>query len=123
MVTKGVVQGAPINSNDKQSLGAFADDLKSYGETLKAMGFEGEINTQSNLVSIVERLPGYLKNRWVRNVRDIRKNKRSPGIDDLISYVEDVTEEVTDPVYGKLTFAGRGKYLKKPGNGQEASHT
>lgn len=101
---KKVTQGPSILGSDKQSLREFADNLKGCGETLKAMGHEGEISTQSALVAIVERLPVYLKNRWVRLVREIRKNKgRSPQIGDLISFVDDAAEEATDPVYGNLT--------------------
>jgi len=51
-----------IKSNDRDKLREYSDDLNSCKETLKAMGKLNEINNQTNLLRIVEKLPVYVQN-------------------------------------------------------------
>ncbi|KAJ8026336.1 hypothetical protein HOLleu_34153 [Holothuria leucospilota] len=84
------------------------------------MGFIDEINTQTVLLSIVERRPSFIQNRRVKQVRNIKKSHgKNPQIDDLVAFVADIAEELNDPVYGKLgtfkTPAHIGLYQKRGG--------
>jgi len=96
-----VTTGSAIKG--ERHLRAFSDDLRNTYETLKAMQCLGEINAQGNLLSIVSKLPAYLQNRWRREVHLIRKQKRLPNLEDLVTFIEDAAEEANDPVFGSLT--------------------
>ena len=93
----------PIGSHDKAGLRSFADDIRNCKETLDAMGHIEEISTQRVMVTIVERLPSYLRNRWITQARKIKKkNSKPPTIDNLVEFIIDSAEEANDPVYGGL---------------------
>lgn len=101
---KKLTTGGTISPHNKQGLRVLADDLKGCQETLKALGHAAELNNQRVLISIEERLPNFLKNRWVREVQLIkRKYSRPPSVLDLVGYLGDVAEEANDPIYGRLT--------------------
>ena len=105
-----VTQGQVIKPNANGPIREYADDLRNCYETLKAMDREclTEINASSNLLRLVERLPSYLKNRWKKEVRDIRKFKeRNPVFEDVVKFVEEAAEEANDPVYGNMTVERR----------------
>ncbi|XP_038060478.1 uncharacterized protein LOC119731375 [Patiria miniata] len=87
-----LTEGSSISPHDKKALREYADDLKTCRETLNAMGYIQEVNTQTVLVTLIEKLPSYLRNRWIKQVRVIR-----------IEFVEDAAEEANDPVYGALS--------------------
>jgi len=67
-----VTEGRMLSPHDKEELQEYADDLQSCEQTLKAMNYLSEVNTQRVLVKIVARLPMYLQNRWVKQACDIR---------------------------------------------------
>ena len=93
-----------IKSNDRDKLREYSDDLNSCKETLKAMGKLNEINNQTNLLRIVEKLPVYVQNSWRKEARDIRVNKQmSPGIEDLTAFIQRAAEIANDPVFGNTT--------------------
>ena len=106
---------------DREELRNFADDLTNCYECLSSMGYLKEIDTQRVMVKIVERLPNYLRSRWLRFVQQHRKGCNSqqtfvdeprhftsrstspePTIDDLMDFVGDAASEANDPVYGSL---------------------
>lgn len=98
-----ITNGGIISANDKQSLRDYADDLNSCIETLNSMGYIAEMNNQKVLVCIAGKLPMYLRTRWVRESRRIRKRwGRTPAIADLAEFIEDAAEEANDPVYAQL---------------------
>lgn len=53
----------------------------------------GSLNPNRRL-SVIEKLPFYLKGRWVRRVRDIKKDHdRMSNIDDEASFINDAAEK------------------------------
>jgi len=99
-----VAKGKAVSPHDKEALREFADDLVNCEVTLTAMNCLQEVNSQRVLVEIVGRLPTYLQNRWIRQVREVRTNHgREANMKDLVSFVTAAAEEATDPVYSKLT--------------------
>ena len=82
-----------------ENLQDFADEVRTFAGTMKAVGSEGEVN-QGVLVKIIDRLPMYLQNRWQRVVIKIRDRRERPQLNDLLLMVEDSDREVNDPVYG-----------------------
>jgi hypothetical protein len=102
-----ITENKMIKAADRLQLQEFADDLMCCRETLTAMGYVAEINSQATLLKLVERLPVYLQARWKRLVREIRSSKgRNPTIDDVVRFIMEAAEEANDPVYGKLAESG-----------------
>ena len=61
--TKRVTVGQIISPKNCDDLRESADEIRNFGETLKAMGYISEISSQREMVKIVERLPMYLLSR------------------------------------------------------------
>ena len=98
-----VAGGPVIGAHDKKALREMADDLRNCVESLHAMNLLAEVSTQSVLLRIVQRLPFFLRNRWVHEVQNIRKrHKVNPDVRHLVTFVEDAALECNDPVYGRL---------------------
>ena len=97
-----VTSGPSLRPNDKSGLQRFSDDLKICNHTLEALGMMSEMSNQQYMMKIIERLPYYLKSRWLRVVKNIRHHDRAPNITDVVDFVSDATEEVNDPVFGAL---------------------
>ena len=99
-----IINGKSFGSHDKECLRDFADDLVNCETTLSSMNYLHEINTQRVLAKIVGRLPAYLQNRWLRQVREIRMGQsREPSIRDVVTFVTAAADEANDPVFSKLT--------------------
>ena len=98
---KKIVAGPSVKSNNVASLQEFCDDVRSCTETLKAMGKISEVDTRSRLVKLVERLPFHLQNRWRREaVSERERSGTYPGIESFVKFLDDVTRELSDPVFG-----------------------
>ena len=65
---KKVTRGGIVSAHNGVALREMADELRVCYETLQAVGFESEMAPQSFLKSIVERLPNYLRYRWIQIV-------------------------------------------------------
>nr|XP_054770423.1 uncharacterized protein LOC129278240 [Lytechinus pictus] len=102
---KKITEGPVIQNNPKQ-LREFADQLKTCGETLMAIGMLQEISCRNDLVKIIERLPFHLKSRWVRHVKSIRDVGRQPNIQDAVDFITGAADELNDPVFGTLLTGG-----------------
>ena len=98
-----VTQGNKIAPNNKKAIQDMADELNICVQTLEAMGYKSELSPQSVLLAIVERLPFYLRDRWLKTVAHIRKEDRLPRIDDLLNFIQSTASQQNDPVYGRLT--------------------
>lgn len=121
-----LTDGRAIGAHDKIGILDLADDLRNCVENLDAMGYIGEISSQRVLLKIVERLPSFLKNRWVHDVHGIRKRaSRNPDVADLLTFIEDAASECNDPVYGKLNEKKEtnraGDERQRPGHGRGAN--
>ena len=89
--------------NVAQSLQEYADELRSCYETVNAMGPElkVEMNSQSTMLKLIERLPRFLQNRWKHHVWELKRRKeRRPNYGDLMEFVEGAAEEENDPRLG-----------------------
>ena len=71
---KRITEGPVIGLKEFVKLQAFSDVLNSCVDTLTVMGYLTEVSTQRVMVSIVARLPHFLRTRWVREVQ-IRRNR------------------------------------------------
>ncbi|XP_033111196.1 uncharacterized protein LOC117112236 [Anneissia japonica] len=81
----------------------FADELRGCQETLESMGFLSEMENRRSLCQIAEKLPNYLKTRWLKKNHNIKFEKnRNPRLDDLILFITSAAREANDPIFGKL---------------------
>ncbi len=61
---------------------------------------------------IVERLPPFIRNRWIREVQIIRRRtEKNPDITDLTKFVDDAAAKCNDPVYSQIN-TGTSKEVK-----------
>ena len=110
-----VTQGSRIEPRNKKGIQDLADELNICVQTLQAMGYKSELSPQNVLLRIIERLPFYLRERWLRTVAHIRKQNRLPQVDDLLEFIQDCAAQQNDPVYGRLTDT-------KTGNREQQTH-
>jgi hypothetical protein len=67
-----------------------------------------EVNNQSVLYGIIEKLPIYLQTKFKHETRMIREQrKRNPEFFDVVHFVKDAATEANDPVYGALATTYR----------------
>ena len=106
-IMQGIKDGKPVSTaKDFQVL---CDELNNAQETLSKLNKLHEVDTQSSIVDIVNRLQPYLKNRWRKQAMDMKRmTGRYPSFKDLVEFVNYEVEEITDPIYGQ------GKFNTKP---------
>ena len=76
--------------------------MNSHG-ILKKLNKLSEINTQQNIIEIVNRLQPYLRNKWRRHALKIKKDEdKYPDYEDLTEFVKDMAAKANDPVYGQM---------------------
>ena len=100
-IVQGLIEGKPIRS--AEALQEFSDDLSNGYATLKQMNSLVEVQSQSYIVKIVDRLQLHLKNRWKRKAMELKEESdRYPNFEELVNFVNKEAREASDPVYGKL---------------------
>jgi hypothetical protein len=115
---KKVTGGGALKAADHERLLDYSDELNNCVMTLKAMRKLSEINNQTNLLKIAEKLPVHLQNRWRKEARDIRmKKQEAPSIEDLAGFITRAAEEANDPVFGQAAEV-RVDYKAKNDNRQ-----
>ena len=96
-----IVNGPPVKPNHVDSLQNFTDDVRECVEILDCLHLVNEVDTRSHLVSLMNRLPSYLITRWRKKAATMRKDTgHYPSIKDFLDFLECVTQEAADPVFG-----------------------
>ena len=95
-----IIDGSPIKNNGP-SLQDFLDEIRCCTETLRYMGRLDEVDSRLRLVKLSQRLPFHFQNRWRKYaVDEHEKTGIYPGIGSFLNFLERVTKEVNDPVFG-----------------------
>ncbi len=90
-----------IKPRDASALQDFADELQICCDTLMALNYISEVNTQSTLVMIINRLPTSLHGRWRKIVATLHESEnRLPTLQDIAKFVEKAANEENHPIYG-----------------------
>ena len=119
-----VTSGPTIKNNDSSSLQEFSDQLLQCREILDSVSKLHEIDNQYSLSKIAGRLPFYLQNRWRTQVRKIKtKNGRAPKFTDLVQFMKDASDEVNDPVFGKIRESTGGEEKPRNAKGKHNVYT
>ena len=75
-------------------------------------GSQNPLDTPDVICMISTKIPGYLQDRWNRNVQKIRKvQMRESGLIDLTNFIEDEMVLVNDPLFSREAV---GQYDEKP---------
>ncbi|XP_033109617.1 uncharacterized protein LOC117110896 [Anneissia japonica] len=88
IVTRPKVEPAKLES--------YADDLTNCFQALDALGYLQELNNQGSLKTIIDKLPRFLQQRWMR------ENDKVPSLKDVVRFVKTSSCEVNDPVFGTV---------------------
>ena len=65
-------------------------------------GYQNSLDTPDVICMVLTKIPGYLQNRWNRNVQKIRKiQKRETGLIYLTNFIEDTMVLVYDPLFSR----------------------
>ena len=65
-------------------------------------GSQNPLDTPDVICMILAKIPGYLQDRWNRNVQKIRKvQMREPGLIDLTNFIDDEMVLVNDPLFSR----------------------
>ena len=99
LIIKQLKNGKQVRS--PADLLLLSDDLHTHYATLESLGKLPEIDTQSCIVDIVNRMQPYIRNRWKRlAMEEKRNNDRYPKFKDLVQFIAKEADEANDPIYG-----------------------
>jgi hypothetical protein len=105
LVMQGIISdirhGKQIRS--AEGLQQLSDELNCAYATLSKMGKLHEVDSQTCIVEVVNRLQNFLKIRWRRRAMDMKRDHGAyPSFQDLVKFITQEAEEANDPVYGNL---------------------
>ena len=73
-----------------------------------------QLNSPSYMLSIVQKLPSYLQNKWRECVGKARRNqKRILTFYDLVEFIEEAADIANDPVYSRISTSTDSKAKQK----------
>ena len=101
-----------IKPEDSKPLQEYALFLRSCCNTMEEMEYMEELDTVSNMRSIVLKLPYKLRERWRNKAYELQEQRgRRVRILDLVCFIEKQARIAADPVFGDLQDhpASRGK--------------
>ena len=104
-ITESIIKG--LRSSRKvhspRDIQAFGFELVNARDILKDINMLHEVDTQVVIFDIVSRLPFFVQNRWSK---EELKHKRAKGgylkFVDFVGFVNDIAEEMLDPVCGSV---------------------
>ena len=108
-IIRNLKNGEPVKNAEQ--LQHFADDICSSYATLRNMKRLNEVDTQSSIFDISNRLQQYYRNRWKRYVFDYkREHDRYPDFKEFKDFLMREAEEANDPIYGNSSTCKESKY-------------
>ena len=118
-VIQKLKDGGPVKS--AQELLRLSDELNDGLSILSNLDKLQEIDTQSSIVKITDRLQPYLRNRWRRDAMDTKREKsRYPSFQEFVKFVQRAAEDAVDPVYGQQSNH-RAKAVKEDRGNKKTS--
>ena len=115
-----VTEGPSIKPNSKEALQNFTDDIRCCVETLRALNMLSEIDSRLRMVRILDRVPHYIQGRWRKFAVDtVESTGHYPDIECLLTFLERVSREANDPVFG--LFNDSKSYVKSHPKGRGVS--
>jgi hypothetical protein len=81
--------GDEIKANDVDGLTRLSKEMIKCSTTLTEIGYAADLNAQATIDSIVDRLPGYMRTKWVDKANECRKKKQRTTFKTLREYISD----------------------------------
>ena len=81
--------GQEIKGTDVDALTKLAQDMTKCAVTLKEIGYEHDLEAQATLDTIVDRLPSYMRTKWVDKANEKRKKDERASFDTLREFIAD----------------------------------
>jgi hypothetical protein len=98
-VVKGLKNGPPVKG--ASDLMVLADELQNALTILDNLKKLPEVDTQSSIVDIVNRIQPYLRNRWRKLAMDMKRDKDEyPSFREFVQFIRKEADDASDPVYG-----------------------
>lgn len=99
-IIRSIRNGRPVKT--ASDLQVLSDELTNCLATLCSMKRLSEVDTQTSIIDISNRLQPYLRNRWRRKALEVKRETESyPGFKDFVEFIYLESEEANDPVYGQ----------------------
>ena len=104
------VKWPQIKSEDAKSLHSFSIFLTGCNNVMKDMEYLEEMNSPSNLRSVVSKLPFRLRERWRVIAFDVQeKEGRRAKFSDLVTYINRQAKIASDPLFGDVKESSEEK--------------
>ena len=100
-IIRSIVDGRDVKSSD--DLLRLSDELNNCHITLQQMNRLHEVESQSAIVKIANRLQPFWSKRWRKRALEIKsESNRYPKFEDFVDFIYQLSTDETDPVYGNL---------------------
>jgi hypothetical protein len=100
-VTKDLLDGPRLRAGDTESLKRLVTQMRTWHLTLCQLSRPSEVDSSTNLVRIVCRLPRHLQEKWAEVAESIIDRDREPCFSELLEFVERRVQ-VASSLYGQL---------------------
>lgn len=117
------VKWPQIKAEDAKSLHSFSIFLTGCSNVIKDLAYLEEMNSPSNLRTVVHKLPFRLRERWRVAAFDIQEKKeRRANFADLVEYINRQAKIASDPLFGDVKdpsdMKEKSKSSVKPATGR-----
>lgn len=113
LLISDVKNGKPVRTSEE--LLQLSDKLTNAELILKELDMYAEINTQSSMLEISQRLQPHLRYKWRDRAMKIKsKTDKYPEFKEFVSFVKEIAIVSCDPVYGQQQQATTAKHVSRP---------
>lgn len=96
----GLVKGSQIKPTDTDGISRLSLEMTKCQTTLKAMGYEADLNNSDGLLKIVRRLPHHMRAKWAERADIILEGGDEPNFAHLATFIERQARIATN-MYGQ----------------------
>ena len=104
-----ITEGPPVKS-EKESLSKLASDMTSYQITLKAWGYDAELNASKTLAYLFKRSPLFLQRKFNDRI-DVNSIFYSTTFAEMLEFVEDAANRANS-LFGQILSASASPKAK-----------
>ena len=98
---EAMTKGPAILANDKQGIQDYADTVQVSYDTLEAMGYLDEMNTD-NLEKIMSRLPKWMQVKFVERLNRLEQGGQDmPNFKDVVEFLKTRADVINHPFFTK----------------------
>lgn len=102
-----------IPQEDSEKLNDFAILLFDCNNYLENMTISNQLQNPKVILSIVNKLPYKMRDRWRRLTHRLLSKKELVKFSNLVEFVQEEASILKQPLYGKISDTKEGKYVKE----------